>query len=68
MDNRLRKIWGISLLVISCAALILAISNLTSAQLPDMVLRILGAICLLALPVLAYTSVKLRIWEKRDTE
>ena len=68
MDNRLRKIRGISLLVISCAALILAICNLTSAQLPDMVLRILGAICLLGLPVLAYTSVKLRIWKTHDDQ
>ena len=62
------KSGGIGLLVISCAALILAICNLTSAQLPDMVQRILGAICLLTLPVLVYTSVKLRIWETHDDQ
>lgn len=68
METRLRKLWSISLLMISCAGLILSVSNLISVKLPDMIVRILGVICLLALPVLAYSSVKLRIWEKRDTE
>ena len=68
METRLRKLWSISLLMISCAALIISVSNLLSVKLPDTILRISGVICLVALPVLAYTSVKLKIWEKRDTE
>ena len=66
MQNNLRKLWGISLLIISCVSLAISISNLVSVELPDMLKRILGIIILLALPVLVYTSVKLKIWKKDE--
>ena len=42
MQNNLRKLWGISLLIISCISLIIGICNLVSADLPDILKRILG--------------------------
>lgn len=64
MQNNLRKIWGISLLIISCISLIIGICNLVSADLPDILKRILGIAILLDLPVFVYASVKLKIWKK----
>ncbi len=64
MQNNLRKLWGISLLIISCISLIIGICNLVSADLPDILKRILGIAILLDLPVFVYASVKLKIWKK----
>ena len=64
MQNNLRKLWGISLLFISCISLIIGICNLVSADLPDILKRILGIAILLDLPVFVYASVKLKIWKK----
>ena len=64
MQNNLRRLWGISLVIISCASLISAICNLVSVELPDMLERIIGIVILLALPVFVYASVKLKIWKK----
>ncbi len=63
-EHGLRKLWSVSLLVISCTSLILAICNLASIELPDLVKRILGVVILLGIPVLVYSSVKLKIWKK----
>ena len=64
MQNNLRKLWGISLLIISCISLIISICNLVSVDLPDILKRILGIAILLDLPVFVYASVKLKIWKK----
>ena len=64
MQNNRRKLWGISLLIISCISLIIGICNLVSADLPDILKRILGIAILLDLPVFVYASVKLKIWKK----
>ena len=64
MQNNLRKLWGISLLTISCISLIIGICNLVSADLPDILKRIFGIAILLDLPVFVYASVKLKIWKK----
>jgi hypothetical protein len=53
------KAWVISLLVISICTLIISITNIIGADLPDMLKRILGVAELVALPVLSYTSVKM---------
>lgn len=53
------KAWVISLLVISICTLIIGITSIIGADLPDMLKRILGVAELVSLPVLAYTSVKM---------
>ena len=53
------KAWVISLLVISICTLIISITNIIGAYIPDMLKRILGVAELVSLPVLAYTSVKM---------
>lgn len=53
------KAWGISLLVIGICTLIISITNIIGADIPDMLKRILGVAELVSLPVLAYTSVKM---------
>ena len=53
------KAWAVSLIVIGICTLIISITNIIGAELPDMLKRILGVAELVSLPVLAYTSVKL---------
>lgn len=58
MKNKNTLLWSISLIVIGVATLILAGSNIIGIELPDVIVRIIGIVDLIALPVLAYTSVK----------
>ncbi len=65
MKKRNDLLWSISLLVIGLATIILTGLNIIGIDVPDIVVRIIGVIDLLALPVLAYTTVK-KI--KKDSE
>ena len=58
MEKRNNLLWSLSLLVIGIATVILAGSNIIGIELPDIAVRITGVIDLIALPVLAYTTVK----------
>ena len=68
MEKKIRIIWSISLLIISCVTLVIVVSDWTSLELPDMAKRGLGIINLLAIPVLVYSSTKLRMLKNRDDE
>ena len=58
MKKKNDYVWSISLMVIGLSAFILAGSNVVGIELPDVVVRILGIIDLIALPFLAYSTVK----------
>jgi len=58
MEKRNNLLWSLSLLVIGIATVILAGSNIIGIELSDIAVRIIGVIDLIALPVLAYTTVK----------
>ncbi len=58
--NKNVLLWGLSLLVIGIGTIILSVSNIIGAELPDIIIRIIGITDICALPVLAYTSVKIR--------
>ena len=60
MKNKNDLMWCFSLLIIVAlaATIILAGSNIIGIELPDIVVRIIGIVDLIALPVLAYTTVK----------
>ena len=51
-------IWSISLVIIGIATVILAGSNIIGLVLPDVTVRIIGIIDLIALPFAAFTTVK----------
>jgi len=67
MKKRNDLLWSLSLLVIGIATVILAGSNIIGIALPDIAVRITGVIDLIALPVLAYTTVK-RIRKDKEAE
>ena len=56
----MRKAWTVSLLVITCISVIIAVNNFTGDHLPDALTRVLGVLDLIAIVVLTYTSVKLK--------
>lgn len=56
--NKMSLCWGLSLIVIGVTTLVLAVSDIAGAELPDVIVRIMGGLELCALPVLVYTSVK----------
>lgn len=58
MKKKNDLMWCFSLLIISVATIILAGSNIIGIELPDIVVRIIGIVDLITLPVLAYTTVK----------
>lgn len=51
-------LWSLSLFVIGIATIVLAGSNLIGINLPGIAVRILGIIDLIALPVLAFSTVQ----------
>lgn len=58
MKKKNDLMWCFSLLIISVATIILAGSNIIGMELPDIAVRIIGIVDLIALPVLACTTVK----------
>ena len=68
MEKRVGILWRVSLFIIACVSLIIAVSNMASLELPDIAKRVLGIIDLLSIPVLVYSSIKLRKWNNSDKE
>ncbi|MBQ8170441.1 MAG: hypothetical protein IJZ95_00485 [Oscillospiraceae bacterium] len=57
--DKIRIMWSVSLIATGMATFILAGANVIGAQLPDILVRVLGVIDLVALPVLAFSTIKL---------
>ena len=57
--------YGISLMVVGINSLILSINGIAGLGLPDMLIRILGVIDLVALPFLAFSGVKVIMRSKK---
>lgn len=58
MKNKIDLLWSISLIMIGIATVILAGSNIIGIELPDIIVRILGIVDLIVLPLLVFTTVK----------
>lgn len=58
MKKKIDLLWSLSLFVIGIATIVLAGSNLIGINLPSIAVRILGIIDLIALPVLAFSTVQ----------
>lgn len=56
---KLKRIWAASLIVLGLAVVLLGLFRLLWAGVPDAVVRTLGAVMLAALPVFAFTTVRL---------
>ena len=56
---KLKRIWAASLIVLELAVVLLGLFRLLWAGVPDAVVRTLGAVMLAALPVFAFTTVRL---------
>ncbi len=63
-----RDAWAVSLLIIAFTTLVLTVCNFAGIDLPDALKRVLGVLDLISLAVLAFTSVKLKIWKKDKQE
>ena len=55
MNNR---VWAVSLMVLGITTLVLAGVHIIGMEIPDGLTRILGVIDLIALPILAFSTVK----------
>lgn len=60
--------WSLSLTVVGVATLILAVSNIIGAELPDILTRILGIADLIALPFLIFSTVKKAVRKSEGSE
>ena len=59
-------VWSISLMVIAVCTLVLSIANIIGISLSDTTVRIIGILDLIALPVLALTTVRMFIEKKKQ--
>ena len=66
MEKKLRLCWACSLLTITCITIVITIFNFIDFDLPDSIQRILGIIDLLAVFVLIFSTVKLKLWKKGE--
>lgn len=64
----LNLMWSLSLTVIGVTSLILAVSNIIGAELPDILTRILGIADLIALPFLIFSTVKKAVRKSEGSE
>ena len=58
MKNKIDLIWVISLIVIGISTILLAGSNIIGLTLPDIAIRMIGVLDIIALPVLIVATVK----------
>lgn len=58
MKTKTDLVWCVALIIIGAGTIILAGTNILGIGLPDIVTRIIGVIDLVAIPVLAYTTVQ----------
>lgn len=58
MKKKSDLVWSISLMVIGIATFILAGANIVEIDLPDFIVRIVGIVDLVALPILVYSTIK----------
>ena len=56
--ENIQLLWNISLAVLAVCSVILGLTALLDADLPDGLERLLGILALIALPVFAYASVQ----------
>lgn len=56
---KLRRIWSVCLIVLGAAAILLGLCQLLWAGAPDAVVRTLGIVMLLTLPVFAFATVRM---------
>ncbi len=58
MKKKNDLIWSISLILISVAAIVWAGSNIVGLKLPDVAVRIIGMIDIVALPFFVFSTIK----------
>ncbi len=63
-----RDVWAVSLLIISFVTIALFVCRFAGIDLPDTLKRALSVLDLIALIVLVFTSVKLKIWKKEKED
>lgn len=59
-------VWSISLMVIAGLTLVTSITHIIGISLSDTAVRIIGILDLIALPVLAFTTVRIFIEKKKQ--
>ncbi len=66
--SKLLIVWSISLMVIAVCTLILSISNIMGASIPDVLIRVLGILDLIACPVLMFATVRMYMKGREEKE
>ena len=62
--NKMHLVWAISMLVISVISIVISIANICGVDFPDVLKVLLGAADLIAVAVMAYTTVRLYVIKK----
>lgn len=57
--DKTRKVWGISLMLMSVCTLSIVVTNMFGIHIPDILTRILGIVGLVCIPIVVFTTVKI---------
>lgn len=57
IGRKVNAFWSLSLILIGIATIILSVNSIFSLSLSDVIIRILGIIDLISLPILAFTTI-----------
>ena len=60
MDKMNKLLWNLSLFIITAVTVIWTVCSMRGIELTDAAIRIMGVLDICAIPVLIYTSIKMR--------
>ena len=63
-NKKMTFVWSITLLILCVSTLVIAVTRIVGIDLPDIMIRVLGIVELISLPIFAFTSVK-KVSEKK---
>lgn len=55
----IKRVWCVSLIMIAVCTIIRSVSSLMGSSQPDFIVRLLGVLTIIALPVFVYCTVKM---------
>ena len=57
-NKKMTFVWSITLLILCVSTLVIAVTRIVGIDLPDIMIRVLGIVELIALPIFVFTSIK----------
>lgn len=57
-NKKITIVWSITLLILCVSTLVIVVTRIADIELPDIMIRVLGVVELITLPIFVFTSIK----------